>query len=75
MIVHKGVRYWTTRDLVASLEARGLVSQGGSLNVRLRRAQRWARRMDLRPSAKDVFGGFLWGEDETREALGLDNGA
>lgn len=75
MITHNGIRYWTTRELAASLEARGLVPQGGSMRERRRRARRWAARVDLRPAAVDIRGGMLWGEEETRQALCLDSEA
>lgn len=69
MIVHNGIRYWTTEELANSLAARDLISDGGSPATVRRRALRWADTEGLRPSATTKTGGLLWGEEETREAI------
>lgn len=69
MIRFEGIDYWTTEELYNSLAARCLVEAGGSRKARLRRAQRWAKSVDLRPSGRTPTGGLLWGDEEVRDTL------
>lgn len=74
MIIHGGIRYWTTEELANSLAARGMIDTHGSAREKRRRARRWAERVNLRPSATTRTGGRLWGDDEVREAIEVDSG-
>lgn len=71
MIVHQGIRYWTTQELANSLASRGLIPVGGTPREARRRARRWAAREDLKPTAITAKGGLLWGDDEIRDLLEL----
>lgn len=71
VIERQGVRYWTTQEVANSLAARRVIEHDGTRREQLRRARRWARGVDLRPSATTRTGGLLWGVDETCAAMDL----